>query len=76
MAAKPRARRRSRSDVRLLWVILVPEWRPSFAGTGVFFVYVLSIPFMFLGLLGLAIWGMVGAISRRGDLRSKKSLPE
>jgi hypothetical protein len=49
-------------------VILVPEWRPGFAGTGVFFAYILSIPFTLLGLLGLAIWGMVGAIAahRRG----------
>jgi hypothetical protein len=29
-------------------VLLVPEWRPGFAGTGVFFVYVLSIPFTLL----------------------------
>jgi hypothetical protein len=44
-------------------VTLVPEWRPGLAGTGVFFIYVLSIPFTLLGLLGLAIWGMVGAIA-------------
>ena len=55
-------------------VILVPEWRPGFAGTGVFFFYVLSIPFTLLGLLGLAIWGMVGAIAahRRGSSVSRR----
>jgi len=37
-------------------LILVPAWRPGVAGSGIFFVYVLSIPFALLGLLSLAIW--------------------
>ena len=51
-------------------VILGREWRPGFAGTGVFFVYVLSIPFTLLVLLGLANWAMIGAIAahRRGGV--------
>lgn len=54
-------------------VTLVPEWRPGLAGTGVFFIYVLSIPFTLLGLLGLAIWGVIGyRVLKRFDLYSAR----
>jgi hypothetical protein len=54
-------------------LILIPEWRPGIAGTGAFFVYVLSVPFTLLGLLILAVWGAVGAFAahRRGSSISR-----
>ena len=44
---------------------LVPKWWPGFGGTLTFFVYFLSIPVVLLVLLGLAVWGVVGAIVSR-----------
>ena len=46
-------------------LILVPEGWPAFGATGVFFVFMLSIPFAVLGLLSLAVWGVVGIIAAR-----------
>lgn len=55
-------------------LILVPEWWPGFARTGSFFFYMLSIPIVLVCLLGLILWGVVGAIAvrSRGALVSKR----
>lgn len=53
---------------------LVPEWWPGVAGTGAFFLYVLSVPIMLVCLLGLTLWSVAGAITARsrGALVSKR----
>lgn len=55
-------------------VIIVPEWWPGFLRTSTFFFYVLSIPIVLVCLLGLTLWGVVGAIAARsrGALVSKR----
>ena len=40
---------------------LVPEWWPGFGRTVVFFMYVLTVPAVLLGLLALFLWGSIGA---------------
>lgn len=46
-------------------LLLVPEWWPGHGRSSAFLLYALSIPFVFLGLIGLAVWGVVGAIRSR-----------
>lgn len=41
-------------------VILVAEWMPSIRATGPYFLYVLSLPLVLLGLLGIGIWAGIG----------------
>lgn len=55
-------------------LVLVPEWRPGFAGTVVFFLYVLTVPVALLGLLALLLWGIIGAIRamHRGSSVSRR----
>jgi hypothetical protein len=43
-------------------LVLVPEWWPGFGGTVAFFLYVLTVPVVLLGLLALLLWGITGAI--------------
>jgi hypothetical protein len=54
--------------------ILIPEWWPGFAGSPSFFLYVLSIPITLLALLGIAVWGVIGAFAarRRGSSMSSR----
>jgi len=49
---------------------LVPEWWPGFAGTAVFFLYVLSVPIVALVLLGFLLWGII-----RSALSLRRGLP-
>ena len=42
-------------------LLFIPKWWPAFGGTGIFLVYIASIPFALIGLLTLLIWGIVGA---------------
>ena len=55
-------------------LVLVPEWWPGFAGTGVFFLYVLTVPIALLGLLALLLCGIIGAIRamHRGSSVSRR----
>ncbi len=55
-------------------LILVPTWWPGIAGTFAYFLYGLSIPVVLLGLVGVALWGIGGAIAarRRGASASKQ----
>lgn len=49
------------------WII--PRWWPGFAGSPLFFLYVLSVPFIAVVLLGLIVWGLIGsALSLRRGL--------
>lgn len=55
-------------------LVLVPEWWPGFAGTVVFFLYVLTVPVALLSLLALLLWGIIGAIwaMHRGSSVSRR----
>lgn len=55
-------------------LMLVPEWWPGFGGTGVFFLYVLTVPVSLLGLLSLLLWGIIGVIRamHRGSSVSRR----
>lgn len=48
-------------------VILLTAWSPSLRSTGAFFLYVLSLPLVLVGLLGLGVWGGIGWLSSRGS---------
>ena len=50
--------------------LLVPNWWPGFAGTGVFFVYFLSIPVVLVLLFVLFLWGLIGFASAQHDAPS------
>lgn len=42
-------------------MMLIPTWWPAFAASGVFVLYVLSIPVSLVVLAGLGLWGLGGA---------------
>lgn len=46
-------------------LLLVPKWWPAFGGTGIFLVYIASVPLALIGLLTLLLGGVVGAIRTR-----------
>jgi len=54
-------------------LLLLPKWRPGVAGTGLFFLYALSLPVVLLALVGTAIGGGIGLV--RARLRGVSASP-